>query len=235
MESLIEISGLTKKFRKTTALDNVTFSIPKGEICGLIGNNGAGKTTLLKLLCGLLKPSKGKIKYSAGTDNRKIGMLIERPGLYGDLPAFENLKAKTYSIGYKCDNKELTDLLRLVGLENTGKKLASRFSMGMKQRLGIAIALVGNPDLLILDEPINGLDPEGIVDIRNLILKLHRERGITMIISSHLLDELAKIATRLCFLKEGKLLAEGAVGDLLRESECETIEDWYLKVNASQT
>lgn len=199
--------------------------IQKGAIYGLIGKNGAGKTTLIRIICGLQRPSKGR--YSIyGTLNsdkkitnvrKRIGAIIEKPSVYLDLTAEENIKQQCKIVGlpnFDC----VTDILNLVGLKDTGKKKVKNFSLGMKQRLGIAVALVGMPDFLILDEPINGLDPEGIIDIREIILKLNRERRITFLISSHYLDELSKIATHYGFVNNGKIIKEISSEEL--ESNC---------------
>lgn len=232
MENLIEIKNLTMAFRKQKALDDVALSVRRGEIYGLVGNNGAGKTTLLRILCRLLKPTEGEVEFAPEVNVRKIGTLIEKPGLYGDMTGYQNLKAKALAIGYQCKKEELLDLLELVGLGDVKRKMVSRYSMGMKQRLGIAMALVGEPELLLLDEPINGLDIQGINDIRNLLMKLHEERNITIIISSHILDELAKIATRLCVMKKGKIVLDESMENIAKSLSGTTIEEWYLKVNS---
>ena len=189
--------------------------IPKGAIYGLIGKNGAGKTTLIRLICGLQKPTAGTYSiYGISNENKKIidarkriGAIIETPSLCLDMTAEDNLKEQYKVIGLP-NYDDLSTLLKLVRLDETGKKTAKHFSLGMKQRLGLAIALVGNPDFLILDEPINGLDPEGIIELRELILKLNKERGITFLISSHYLDELSKIATCYGFINNCKIVKE---------------------------
>ena len=189
--------------------------IPKGAIYGLIGKNGAGKTTLIRLICGLQKVTSGEYTiYGISNNSRKIvearkrlGGIVETPSICLDMTAEDNLKEQYKIIGLPSyDN--LQEILKLVRLNNTGKKTAKHFSLGMKQRLGLAIALVGNPDLLILDEPINGLDPEGIIEIRELILRLNKEKGITFLISSHYLDELSKIATFYGIIDKGKIIKE---------------------------
>ena len=189
--------------------------IPKGAIYGLIGKNGAGKTTLIRLLCGLQRPTSGEYTlYGTLNNSRKIaeerkrvGGIVETPSICLDMTAEDNLKEQYKIIGLPSyDN--LQEILELVRLNNTGKKTAKHFSLGMKQRLGLAISLVGNPDLLILDEPINGLDPEGIIEIRELILRLNKEKGITFLISSHYLDELSKIATFYGIIDKGKIIKE---------------------------
>lgn len=215
MEYILETYNLEKKYKKFKAISNLNMHIPKGSIYGLIGKNGAGKTTLIRLLCGLQKPTSGNYsiygisnKSSKIIEARKrIGAIIELPSICLDMTAEDNLKEQYKVIGLPSfDN--LKEILKLVGLSETGKKIAKNFSLGMKQRLGIAIALVGNPDLLILDEPINGLDPEGIIEIRELILKLNKEKGITFLISSHYLDELSKIATCYGFINKCRIVKE---------------------------
>ena len=189
--------------------------IKKGAIYGLIGRNGAGKTTLIRIICGLQTPTSGTYSICDVPNKnnkiieirKKIGAIIETPSIYLDMTAEDNLKVQCKIIGMSSFNC-IEELLNLVGLANVGKKKVKNFSLGMKQRLGIAVALVGNPDLLILDEPINGLDPEGIIEIRELILKLNKEKGITVLISSHYLDELSKIATSYGFMDNGKIIKE---------------------------
>ena len=215
MEYILETYNLEKRYKKFKAISNLNMRVPKGAIYGLIGKNGAGKTTLIRLLCGLQKPTSGNYTiYGISNENNKviearkrIGAIIESPSLCLDMTAEDNLKEQYKVIGLPSfDN--LHEILKLVGLSETGKKTAKHFSLGMKQRLGLAIALVGNPDLLILDEPINGLDPEGIIELRELILKLNKEKGITFLISSHYLDELSKIATCYGFIDKCRIVKE---------------------------
>ena len=215
MEYILETHNLEKRYKKFKALNDLNLRIEKGAIYGLIGKNGAGKTTLIRLVCGLQKASSGtysiygKLNTSKEISNvrKRIGAIIETPSIYYNMTAAENLKIQYKIIGLP-SYVGLNELLELVGLANTENKKIKNFSLGMKQRLGIAIALVGNPDFLILDEPINGLDPEGIIDIRELILKLNKEKGITFLISSHYLDELSKIATHYGFLDKGSIIKE---------------------------
>ena len=210
METVLRTQSLTKRFREKVAVNKVNITIERGDIYGFIGKNGAGKTTTMKLILGLNFPDEGKIEYFGGTPPekacRKIGSLIEAPGLYKNCTAYENMKR--FSILSGGTDKEIKDRLRLVGLGNTGNKKAGEFSLGMRQRFGIAIALLGDPEFLILDEPINGLDPEGIREIRDVIASLNRERGVTFLISSHLLDELAKVVTKYGILSGGVLQEE---------------------------
>ncbi len=211
-EMILTTEGLTKKFGNKYAVDNVSINIRKGAIYGLIGMNGAGKTTIMKMITGLIKPTSGSFKYHGfGDDNKlafsRIGALIEAPAIYPNLSAFDNLKIKCLAYGIN-DNQYINDKLALVGLSDVGKKKAGKFSLGMKQRLGIALALVGDPDLLLLDEPINGLDPQGIVEIREMLVKLNKDSGVTILISSHILEELSKIATEYGIINNGKIVEE---------------------------
>ena len=221
MEYILEAKNIEKKYGHFKALDNLNMHIPKGAIYGLIGKNGAGKTTLIRLLCGLQRPTSGEYTlYGTLNNSRKIaeerkrvGGIVETPSICLDMTAEDNLKEQYKIIGLPSyDN--LQEILELVRLNNTGKKTAKHFSLGMKQRLGLAISLVGNPDLLILDEPINGLDPEGIIEIRELILRLNKEKGITFLISSHYLDELSKIATFYGIIDKGKIIKEIYKGEI---------------------
>jgi len=209
--SVLRIKNVTKSFHKYTALNNVTIALEPGKIYGLIGQNGAGKTTLMRMIAGLSFPTSGSIELfgHSGEKERqeelkRIGCLIEYPSLNGNMTAKENLKLHQIMKGIP--NKTLCDeLLQLVGLQDTGKKKAKDFSLGMKQRLGIAIALLGSPELLILDEPVNGLDPVGVVEIRNLIKSMCEERNITVLISSHNLPELYQTATDYIIIHEGEI------------------------------
>lgn len=211
-ELILTTSGLTKSFKKFKAVDNVNLHIEKGAIYGFIGRNGAGKTTFLKMIAGLSSPTSGKIENHIAKE--KIGCLIENPGLYPNMSAYTNLAIKCHAFGIS-DKNYINDLLKLVGLSETGKKKTKQFSLGMKQRLGIAMALVGEPELLLLDEPINGLDPQGIIEVRETILKLNKERGITILISSHILEELSKIATHYGIIEKGELIKEFTSDELL--------------------
>ncbi len=210
MEYIIETEGLTKRYGKRLCVNNISIHIAKGDIYGFIGRNGAGKTTAMRLILGLARPTSGKIKLFNSDDlnaqRKKIGSLIEAPGLYKRCSALENMKR--FSILYGGDDKEIEELLSFVGLNGVGNKKVGQFSLGMKQRLGIAIALLGDPEVLILDEPVNGLDPAGIKEVRDLLLKLNKEKNVTIMISSHLLDELAKITTKYGIINNGVLVEE---------------------------
>ena len=211
MEYVLTTSSLSKRYRDFEALKEVSMHIPKGAIYGFVGKNGAGKTTLIRVICGLQAPSEGEYSlYGISCrdrfitrSRRRMGAVVETPSIYLDMSAEDNLKQQALVLGLP-SYRTIPEVLKLVGLADTGKKKARNFSLGMKQRLGIALALVGEPDLLVLDEPINGLDPQGIVEIRELILKLNRERGISFLISSHILDELSRIATHYGFIDNGR-------------------------------
>ena len=225
MEYVLQANGLTKSYRKFKALDSLDMHVPKGSIYGFVGKNGAGKTTLIRVITGLQYPTSGDFElYSVkNTDKaicksrRRMGAVVETPSIYLDMTAVDNLKQQYRVLGLPSYDG-IDELLKLVGLENTGKKKARDFSLGMKQRLGIAVALCGSPDFLVLDEPINGLDPQGIVEIRELILRLNRERKITVLISSHILDELSKLATHYGFIDSGRMIREMSAGEL--EAAC---------------
>lgn len=210
MEYVLKTEHLTKRYKTKKVVNDVSMSIHKGDIYGFIGENGAGKTSFMKLILGITFPNSGTIDLFEGEDlqtaRRKIGSLVETPAIYPSLSAVENLK--TYCVEYGIDSSEVYELLKMVDLDKTGKLPARKFSLGMKQRLGIAIAMLDNPEFLVLDEPVNGLDPKGIKDVRELVLKLNKERNTTFLISSHLLDELGKIATRYGIISKGVLVEE---------------------------
>lgn len=213
MDYILTTDGLSKKYGDFYAANKVSLHIPRGKVYGLIGRNGAGKTTILKMLCGLSVPSEGSFTFNGKTgrelnnEMKKIGCLIENPGLYPNMTAYENLKLKCLAMG-KSDDAYVKELLELVGLSKVYKKTARNFSLGMKQRLGIALALAGDPEFIVLDEPINGLDPQGIVEIREIIARLSQERGITVIVSSHILEELHKVADSFGIIHGGFLVDE---------------------------
>ncbi len=221
MEYVLQTRGLCKQYKHFRALNGLDMNIPQGSIYGFVGRNGAGKTTLIRIICGLQKASDGEYcLYGRKQDDRDInksrrrmGAVVETPSIYMDMSAEENLKQQYLILGLP-DNKGIPELLQLVGLENTGKKKAKNFSLGMRQRLGIAIALCGDPDFIVLDEPINGLDPQGIIEIRELILKLNREKQVTVLISSHILDELSKLATHYGIIDSGCMIKELSAEEL---------------------
>ena len=205
---IIKVSDVSKDYGKFRALESMSFTVPKGSIYGLVGRNGAGKTTIMRIISGLQKPTSGTVEY--GFDHKKlgnVGALVELPSIYSNQSARENLIYQYINLGLKIDGS-IEESLKFVGLGNTGKKKAGKFSLGMRQRLGIAMAMSGNPEVLILDEPINGLDPQGIIQIRDLLVKLNKEKGVTIIISSHILSELSKLATDFAFVEGGKVVKE---------------------------
>lgn len=209
MSYIMQTKGLTKIYSNTKAVDNVSITLEPGDIYGFVGKNGAGKTTFIRMILGLSKANEGSFDFFDGepleTAKRKIGSLIETPSIYKNMSAKDNLLM--YCTMLDVDKKCIGELLETVGLTDTGKKKAADFSLGMKQRLGIAMALVGDPELLILDEPINGLDPKGIVEMRELLISL-KNKGKTIFVSSHYLGELEKIATRYGIIASGRLVEE---------------------------
>ena len=229
---MLETNALCKRYRDFTALNGLDMHIPKGSIYGFVGRNGAGKTTLIRLICGLQEPTGGSFTlYGAkntdariGRSRRRMGAVVETPSIYMDMTAEENIRQQYLVLGLpSMDGAQ--ELLRLVGLDGTGKKKAKNFSLGMRQRLGIAVALAGSQDFLVLDEPVNGLDPQGIVEMRELILKLNRERGITVLISSHILDELSRLATHYGFIDGGHMVKEMSAEELeMRFRKCTRAE-----------
>lgn len=225
MEYVLTTENLGKQYRHFKALGGLTMHVPKGAIYGFVGRNGAGKTTLIRLVCGLQEPTAGSFTLygvrntdkGIAASRRRMGAVVETPSIYLDMTAQENLRQQYLVLGLPSFD-EIPQLLKLVGLENTGKKKAKNFSLGMKQRLGIAIALAGDPDFLILDEPTNGLDPQGIIEMRELILRLNRERQITVLISSHILDELSRLATHYGIIDAGRMVKELSAQEL--EAAC---------------
>lgn len=247
MDYLLSTNCLTKQYGRHKAVDNVSLHIRQGDIYGLIGRNGAGKTTILKILGGLASQTEGEVSLfgksgkEAAALTSRIGVHIEQPGLYMNMSAAENLKIKCIALGIRRKGY-IEELLTSVGLSDVGKKRVKSFSLGMKQRLGIALALVGEPDILILDEPINGLDPQGIVEMREILAKLNKEKDITIIISSHILEELSKLATNYGIIHNGVLLQEISRDELFAKCRerielivdntsgaCTTLEDMGIK------
>ena len=225
MEYVLTACGLSKTYGSCHALRNLSMEVPKGSIYGLVGRNGAGKTTLIRVLCGLQTPTAGSYCLY-GTPfrdpaiqqaRRRMGAVVESPAIYQDLSALHNLNLQAQVLGLP-SQESLPHLLELVGLADTGKKKVRHFSLGMRQRLGIAMALVGSPDFLVLDEPVNGLDPQGIVEIRELLLQLNRAHQITILISSHILDELARLATHYGFMDRGRMVQQISAGEV--EAAC---------------
>lgn len=225
MEYVLQTNALSKHYKDFKALNGVSMSVPKGSIYGFVGKNGAGKTTLIRLICGLQEPTSGEYTLYGRKNSqkdivksrRRMGAVVEMPSIYLDMTAENNLRQQYRILGLPTF-EGIDDILKLVGLADTGRKKARNFSLGMRQRLGIAVALAGDPDFLLLDEPVNGLDPQGIIEIRELILKLNRERQITVLISSHILDELSKLATHYGFIDNGSIVKEMSAREL--EDNC---------------
>jgi ABC-type multidrug transport system ATPase subunit len=236
--TIIQVQNLTKHFKETRAVNGLSFSVAKGEIYGFLGQNGAGKSTTIRMLLTLIEPTSGVIKIfdKELKANRmgilkKVGAIIEKPDLYKYLTAKENLKLMARISGVAVTNQQLVNQLEIVGLAERRDSKVKTFSQGMKQRLGLACALIHNPDLLILDEPTNGLDPQGIADIRNLILHLSRNEGKTIVVSSHLLSEMELISDSMLIIDKGKKVAEGKINELLNPAdtllEISTTNDVY--------
>ena len=223
MDYILTTDNLTKKYGEKRAADAVSLHIRKGDVYGLIGRNGAGKTTILKMICGLSSPTSGTVTFLGKTGEQlsdemhKIGSLIETPGLFPKMSAYQNIKMKCILCG-KDNDDYIKSLLKQVGLENVGSKPVQSFSLGMKQRLGIALALAGDPEFIVLDEPINGLDPQGIAEMREIIRRLSKECGMTVIVSSHILEELEKVADSFGIINNGKLIDEFTSAEL--EERC---------------
>ena len=222
-EIILKTNNLSKSYKNFTAINQVNIQINKGDIYGLIGRNGAGKTTLMKIITTLTNKTNGEFELFNHKDNdlaqtkRRIGCLIENPAFFSNLSAYDNLKYYAIQKGIT-DNNQIIQSLKLVGLEDTKNKKFKNFSLGMKQRLGIAFAILDNPDFIILDEPINGLDPIGISDLRDTFKRLNEEKNITILISSHILSELYLLATRFCILEQGHVIKELTKEEL--DTEC---------------
>lgn len=226
MPEIISIQNLSKQFTEVKAVDDLSFSVQKGEVYGFLGQNGAGKSTTIRMLLTLIKPSGGSInifeKNIEAHRNeilRNVGAIIEKPDLYNYLSAFQNIKIISKISGVRLTSRQLMFQLEKVGIAERANSKVKTFSQGMKQRLGIACALVHNPELIVLDEPTNGLDPQGIADIRNLILHLSKEEGKTVFVSSHLLSEIELIADSMIIIDKGKKIADGKVTDLLNPAD----------------
>jgi len=225
MSNIIKVSGLTKQFQNLTAVNNLSFTVQQGNVYGFLGQNGAGKSTTIRMLLTLITPTAGdieifglKLKTHRNDILKQTGVVIEKPDVYKYLSAFENLKLFSRLSGVKLSSDQLMQQLEIVGLASRARDLVKTYSQGMKQRLGIAIALVHNPELIILDEPTNGLDPQGIADIRNLILHLSKEQKKTIVVSSHLLNEIEQIATNVLIIDKGRKIREGLASELFDPS-----------------
>lgn len=230
MNLVIETNKLTKKYKDQYALKDCSIKVEKGDIYGIVGKNGAGKSTLLKLISGITLPTSGEIKIfeksNLETQRKKMAAIVENPSLFGDLSARENLEYFRIQRGIP-DQKKIEEVLNLVDLGGVGKKQVKKFSVGMKQRLALALALMSNPEILILDEPTSGIDPAGIVQIRKLLQKLAKEEGVTILISSHILAELANLATKVVIIDKGQIKEELSLEDLYEKSTA------YLELKTS--
>ncbi len=246
MPAIIKVNNLSKQFKEINAVDDLSFTVEQGDVYGFLGQNGAGKSTTIRMLLTLIKPSGGEISIfdkNLSTHRsdilKQVGAVIEKPDLYKYLSAYDNLAIFAKMSGIKADRKLLMEQLKMVGLDERAGSKVKTFSQGMKQRLGIAVALVHNPQLIILDEPTNGLDPQGIADMRNLILHLSREMGKTIVVSSHLLSEIELVANRMIIIHKGKKIVEGKVAELLDPSkslvQLETADNVATKEKLQQT
>lgn len=249
-DKAIEVEKLVKNFKNFRAVDELSFSVLKNDVYGFLGPNGAGKSTSIRMILGLMTPDSGSIRIfghetGKGSKNwlQNIGAMVERPDFYPYLSGFNNLKLLGKLFPFSISENRISEVLELVGLSDSQSKAVKTYSQGMKQRLGLAHALLHNPDLLILDEPTNGLDPQGVIDIRNLILHLKKDHGKTIVISSHILSEIEIIADRMILINKGKKVAEGKVSELLNEKELkvtfeinnpEKMELWYSQQNIIQ-
>ncbi|MFP5041839.1 ABC transporter ATP-binding protein [Parasediminibacterium sp. JCM 36343] len=246
MQSVIKVSQLTKQFKNLTAVSDLSFSVNQGDVYGFLGQNGAGKSTTIRMLLTLIAPTSGEIelfgmniKTHRSEILRQVGAVVEKPDVYKYLSAYENVSLFAKLSGIKATEKLVMDQLEMVGLASRAKDTVKTFSQGMKQRLGIAIALVHNPQLIVLDEPTNGLDPQGIADIRNLILHLSKEMGKTIVVSSHLLSEIEQVASRLLIIDKGKKLVEGNAHELFDPAqtivEIETVNNAFALAQLQQS
>ena len=240
MASVIQVKHVTKDFKEVRAVDDLSFTVSQGEVYGFLGQNGAGKSTMIRILLTLIEPSHGEVEIFGMNLQRhrkeilrKVGAIIERPDLYKYLTAKENLKIFGAMSGVKLSEKKIVAQLEMVGLSERGNSKVRTYSQGMKQRLGIAVALINDPELIILDEPMNGLDPQGIADVRHLILHLSRDLRKTLFVSSHLLNEMEVVAGSMLIIDRGKKVAEGPVSELLNPKET-NLEVQVLNVEAAE-
>lgn len=225
MEPIIAASNLTKRFRRLLAVDGLDLTVERGEVFGFLGPNGAGKSTTLRMMVGLIRPTHGNIQLF-GLDVwrehcsalRKVGAMIESPAFYKYLSGRENLRI-LYNTGGTCSSKEIDEALDIVGLLKRADDKVKSYSQGMRQRLGIALAMIGKPELILLDEPTNGLDPQGMKEVRELVVSLSRDLNLTVFLSSHLLHEVEQMCTRIAVVNKGRVIESGKVSDLLRQSE----------------
>lgn len=237
MEPILEVRGLTKSFKKFRAVDDLSFTIQRGEVYGFLGQNGAGKSTTMRMVLGLIFPDSGSIFIDGKEFNnnrryllKNVGAIIERPDLYGYLSGWDNLRMFASLSGKQIGNERIEEVLTIVGLKGREKDKVGAYSQGMKQRMGIAIAMVHDPELLILDEPTNGLDPQGIADMRLLIRSLSKDHGKTVLVSSHLLYEIEQVASSMLIIHKGKKVSDGKVSELLHPDD--TLTEIQFVVNA---
>lgn len=227
-ECVLKLKNIVKKYGGKLVLNDISLDFYKRSIYALVGNNGVGKSTLLKIICGLVKPNGGHVEFA--DKKLKIGALIEEPGVFKDLTAYQNIEAKAICLGLSLEKSEIEGVLELVGLSGTDKKTVGKFSMGMKQRLGIALAVLGNPDILILDEPTNSLDPQGISDVRAIIERLRQMSDMCIIVSSHNLDELQKYATDYIVLSKTKVIKNCSARAFDEERGEIPVDKYFLKI-----
>lgn len=232
-KEILKVSGMTKLYQGKTALNHVSLSIRQGQICGLVGNNGAGKTTLMRMITGTSFWNSGSLvlfgkeqNQKATRERKRLGTLLETPVFFENMSGRQNLEYYRIQLGIP-GKQCVEELLNQMGLGEAAEKKVRGYSMGMKQRLGIALALLNHPDFLILDEPINGMDPKGIIEVRNILTRLNQEKGVTMLISSHILAELTNLATHFCFMDKGKVLEE--ISREALEEKCQA----YLEVRTT--
>ncbi len=219
----IVAAGLTRTFGAKRAVDDLTLTVRQGDIYGFVGRNGSGKSTVMKMICGLVPQTAGTVRifgepFAPGTTSRRIGAVIEEPGFYPGLTGLDNVRCRALSLGLPDAKAASAQALEQVGLADVARKKAKTYSLGMKQRLGLALALVGSPDILMLDEPFNGLDPQVVREVRSLIVRLAEVRGVTVFISSHVLDQLERMVTRYGVIREGRLVREVTAAEV--EAEC---------------
>ncbi len=231
MKTIIEFKNVSKQYGRTKVIDNVSFGVRQNSVCGFVGPNGAGKTTIIKLILGITNADSGNmiLHMESGSKSGIIGAIVSGPSFYGHLNAYQNMQIVAGMKQITAEKEEIMRLLSLVGLESVGKKKVKHFSMGMKQRLNIAFSLLGNPKLLIWDEPLNGLDPEGIVEIRQIIREIKQKTDATFLMSSHILSELDKVADQIILINRGKILYNNDFIHFLNDYGSDNLEESYMR------